>query len=826
MMKRDRWQYHLVLFVLALCAPIVHGQTLKVKEFPGADVATKTTNAQAACQAGLPCVLIFEPEIAGFPTGTMPAPCPACTWFNYTAVAGSLGGINAASYPIYHDTQYITDATIANGQNTILCPNGDCNFTAADNGKVCFASNATTDISQSASVIILPEGTLTVTGAQTATCSGGNATQNAVGVAYLFWGHLDTAAAGATQNATTDPIFAAWTDAQTQCKPLLLPAGVYLLERGEFNTYTAASACGQISGAAAQRRGYSIRGAGPTDTILIVTPNMPATDCTGPNATGNGCYLSVPDIFIEGIQLWGAGNSDPGAGFAGKAGVYISGANPGLNAYIRDSMFLGWGAARSTFVGMQVGDGTHTLSGVDFNNVVIETIGFPSMVINMGCPEGPGQGCNVMFEEGQLVACNQCLDLKNGAFRTSKAWIGGVGATTSLAIDNMLVEGGRWYSSSDTIPYPVKAGSALVWVTGVGSEFRATGSYIANTAAGSYGLRVSSGATATLSNMALIQSATPALSLYVEPGSTVYDLGGNVITGKTVAGTYIGPPPALTGTGTGQLTQCNGTTCTNDAWIAAPITTHSPVGGFYTTTQNVTVGGCAGGTSYYSLNGGAATAYSTPVAVSASGYLTSRCELVHYNNSFPLTSNYIIAGMYDVFPGNAATDLHTSNALWVYNANSFKIDGAGNAYGTLGTVNLAHRSDLTGSQIYAEAIINQHQETQGTGVAVQATAATYTAYICVITSTSTMTLYKIITGTFTSINSTAVTWAEGDMLYIDADVTGHTQNCKQLHNGSVVANVAGADAAISANGSPGLYASSGSGTARISKFQAGTGTIH
>jgi hypothetical protein len=103
-MKRDRWNYHsnslhwrlgggtrmaavlLLLFMLlmacAFFAPIAHGQMLKVKEFGGADVAGKTTAAQSACQT-IPCVLTFEPEMAGFPTGSMPARCGTCTWLDY-----------------------------------------------------------------------------------------------------------------------------------------------------------------------------------------------------------------------------------------------------------------------------------------------------------------------------------------------------------------------------------------------------------------------------------------------------------------------------------------------------------------------------------------------------------------------------------------------------------------------------------------------------------------------------------------------------------------------------------------------------------------------
>jgi hypothetical protein len=61
--------------------------TLYIKQFPGADVGTKITNAMAACNPNpaVPCILVIDPSLAGWTPGTMPALCPQCVLSGYRA---------------------------------------------------------------------------------------------------------------------------------------------------------------------------------------------------------------------------------------------------------------------------------------------------------------------------------------------------------------------------------------------------------------------------------------------------------------------------------------------------------------------------------------------------------------------------------------------------------------------------------------------------------------------------------------------------------------------------------------------------------------------
>ncbi len=80
--------------LLLLIAPSVVSQrqnTFHVDQFPGADVGTKTTNAQSACNANtaIPCILIFDPTLAVYAQGTMPAKCAQCLWQDYRTTANT-----------------------------------------------------------------------------------------------------------------------------------------------------------------------------------------------------------------------------------------------------------------------------------------------------------------------------------------------------------------------------------------------------------------------------------------------------------------------------------------------------------------------------------------------------------------------------------------------------------------------------------------------------------------------------------------------------------------------------------------------------------------
>jgi hypothetical protein len=68
--------------------------TLHVKVFGGTDVGTKVVNAMASCNPStvIPCILIIDPSLAGFPPGTMPALCAQCSLIDYRTGAPSPSG--------------------------------------------------------------------------------------------------------------------------------------------------------------------------------------------------------------------------------------------------------------------------------------------------------------------------------------------------------------------------------------------------------------------------------------------------------------------------------------------------------------------------------------------------------------------------------------------------------------------------------------------------------------------------------------------------------------------------------------------------------------
>lgn len=721
-------------------------------------------------------------------------------------------GITAKNYGVHADTQFISDATLASGANTIDCTTtNDCNFTAADNGKVCFATSAQADTGENNSVVVLPQGVLTVTNAQHATCSGGNATGTYTHNAMFVWGTLDSnTAAGGSQTAGNDPLYGAWTAAATACQPLYLPAGVMLIERGEFNTTVSTSPCSLYPRAETMRQGYEVVGAGMASTILIPTPNFRAADCTA-GENSNGCLFSAPNMLISELQVWGAGNSDPGAAFAGKVAVNMSGISGGnsLNGFIHKAIFLGWGANRRNFTGVYAGVQLSEL-WIDGNSI-IEEFGDTNLLVKMN-----GNSFTSMI--GGAICCNNGLDptlhVAAGTLMTTNVGLGNFANGTSHLVDG----GGKWYSTSDYTYGVTTDVPALTAVLGTGSEYHVTSGFLQTIG---YGLDVSSGGTAFVDATTTISSSTASKGIFVGTGGTAYVSQGANISGYTIQGTlYRGGAASFT---MGQMFQCDGTKCTTDNWNAAPVTTHSPGSGSYATSQNVTIAGCSGGTIYYSKNAGTVTAYSTPVAVNDGDSLVSRCELAHYNNSFPLSSTYAIGPtITDGFSGSNGTNLSTYNANWVYNNGTAALSS--NYAHATSSYAAAHRSDGPNTtKQYAQALIVTLANS--TGVIVHAAAAANTYYNCTVNNGNSLTMWKVVAGVFTNLGSTTITYADNLLVYADADVTAHTQHCKALSGTNVIGSVSTFDTTISSAGFPGILLSS-DGAGYAGTFQAGPGTNH
>ena len=148
-----------------------------------------------------------------------------------TVVPAALdNSIYAVGYGVKADGQTVGDASTVVTSSTITCPASDCNFTATDVGKIAFVTSMTQDITMADSGVVVARSTITiVNNAQSITVSPGSANGTYTGQARLVWGHLDSAAYNVTQTTANDSLFAAWTAAQSNCQPLVLPAGYMLV---------------------------------------------------------------------------------------------------------------------------------------------------------------------------------------------------------------------------------------------------------------------------------------------------------------------------------------------------------------------------------------------------------------------------------------------------------------------------------------------------------------------------------------------------------------------------------------------------------------------
>jgi len=75
----------LLLLFLLIPIPVLAqtGNTVYVINFPGATVGEMATAAQAACNPSLTCIVVFDPSLANYTQGTLPAPCATCVWEDY-----------------------------------------------------------------------------------------------------------------------------------------------------------------------------------------------------------------------------------------------------------------------------------------------------------------------------------------------------------------------------------------------------------------------------------------------------------------------------------------------------------------------------------------------------------------------------------------------------------------------------------------------------------------------------------------------------------------------------------------------------------------------
>src|SRR5271155_3802063 len=459
--------------------------------------------------------------------------------FSNSIILSTNCGTAPNCYQVFADTKYISDATFTNGSNAFTCPNSDCNFVAGvDNGKICWGTNATTDVSTLTSVVALPEGTLTVTGAQAGTCSGGNVTNaGAAASNFLVWGHLDTPANG---SATTDQVAAASLAAANACTPLIFPTGVLQLEQAEFNVGPVKGFCNQNS-AVNTRKGFSFVGQGPTATVFLITPKFTAssntggTGCNGPNAGGVGCFLTLNNLVAQNFEMTCLGNSAMGATFNGKSLITISGVpiNGGSNFSLNGVYLIGCGANTTGLKGVNVGNGvTGAISGGQITSGIIEAFGNKELV------DDPGTSTVMLQSIGnQLVGCGaagECVDVRAGIFNSHADFIGYTNSTTNNVV---LCEAGVtcWFHGA-TFPYQTGVGVADIGILG-GANVVLENTNINNPTAGGFVIGFSASTTLSANNSSII-AATAADAMSCNTGTCTYwDTGGNTVSGITGIGT-------------------------------------------------------------------------------------------------------------------------------------------------------------------------------------------------------------------------------------------------------------------------------------------------
>ena len=231
-------------------------------------------------------------------------------------------------------------------------------------------------------------------------------------------------------------------------------------------------------------------------------------------------FFSVPTLSLKDVQLWGGGNSAIGAGFSGKAGIYVASLTLGTNFRFDNVDLHGWGAATSGFQGVNVGEGVSTgISNGWFTNFNEEAFGEISLVLDPGFSASTsGQ---LFMAQSYVADCVQCVDLKSGVLSSSNDIFG----FSSGSGDIFTVESGALFNSSnDTWSWSSPSGWSQLTTSGVTNL---TNAYIYTPTSGSYALAVKNGTTNI--SQSTIYSPTKGNSLYVASGAAVNDNGGNLI---------------------------------------------------------------------------------------------------------------------------------------------------------------------------------------------------------------------------------------------------------------------------------------------------------
>jgi hypothetical protein len=462
--------------------------------------------------------------------------------------------IAAHNYGVKGDGKFRFDVTTTLGSNAISCTANDCNFTNADDGKICFATNASRfgQNNQNNSIVVLPQGVFTHTGTQAGTCSGGNATASQAANALFVWGSDDSAA-----------LAAAWAAALAACGTLQLPGvtpgtdgpAVMLVQSAQLNQPLSTGCFANTGGS---RNGIGVRGVDINSTYIIPTPNFDFT--SGPTISGvKSFFLTATDgINISDLTIWGAGISNPAAG---QTAASIVTAIPANNAAIHHLTIMGWGStagANGIGFGLTFGGNDTHLDDVDVDGAG-----------QTACHARPvsGAAANVMAAYGlecwdtpkELLWVDGQSNASVSPFFSIGGDYGGTIGSGSCAIG--ITGGGYFTSIGDAIGFGFSEGNGVC--AGQAQGGAQTGAGFANidgdsiwlvTAAGGSQLVTinTAGNYMTVQNTRFAGSAARSVITPFTSGTFIRDNGGNTFnaTGpfETGSGIYYGNGPLVLGT--------------------------------------------------------------------------------------------------------------------------------------------------------------------------------------------------------------------------------------------------------------------------------------
>lgn len=485
----------------------------------------------------------------------------------------------ATSFGVKANTKFVYDATFTINLNTITCATtNDCNFTAADNGKICFGTNlAKTGFTAFLnSAVILPQGVLTVVSAQSATCSGGNATATQTANGLFVWGSDDTTA-----------LQAAWTATLAVCGTLQLPGinsqgtgpAVMLVQSATLSTPSFAANnvgnCDFLS-PPADRAGVAIRGVDVSDTIIGLTPNFSAGTCTfgGASAgTGQDCFFAIADGGnISDVSIFGFGISAPGAAFSAKVLIDLHANN---NAAYHHVNAIGYGASGGNGISIGI-----NISGLSMALDYIEEDGAGQIGIEVNPVSHTGLSCWFCVAYDNSV---RNLQLLTGGVDTPFSSYGGFYGDAGNSTSCIIGVSGLFNSFGDKIGAGDSTGQdgLCVGVNAAGGAATGTAHVYGSTlnvlpqGGNKVGVLVFGGAAQLYAQDFYVNLNSAAGSVGLQLASTTaqyYDRGGNQFLNAATQFSNTGPGSVFgSGSVTG-VTQTTGNIATTSGWGTTSVT--------------------------------------------------------------------------------------------------------------------------------------------------------------------------------------------------------------------------------------------------------------